>query len=214
MDVLYIIGRGIIFFSIAFLVVGLLANLFQRTNSYNKYVVYYLSVVLLTECTVLFTGVYLEWNFLALFTISFFTHFIFLTHFYNKTIFQFSTTRRNLLLALGVIPLFVHCTTDSSLVWLQYYARIPYSLIISLYSLGYFYALMIGKLENRPVRNLFNGSILLFFTIDAFLGTGTAYLVKREYLDLVAWFWFFRAIFLQFFYGALIYYGWKQPKEI
>ncbi|MGH1337030.1 MAG: hypothetical protein ACRBFS_12975 [Aureispira sp.] len=204
MELLNFIGRFINYTSVSLLFFGIFIAAFKK-HSKNKLIVIYLIGLFLSESI----GLYLRQGSLILLTISFFIHFVCLTHFYDIKTFKIKCT----LMLLGVLPLLLHCTTDNSLVWLQHYARVPYSLIISLCSLGYFYALMMGKLQNIPSRNILNGSILLFFTIDAFLGTANPYLVKREYLDLVAWFWFFRAIFLEFFYVALIYYGWKLPKE-
>lgn len=212
MDLLKIIGRLLNSFSIVLLLFGICLLFLKKKKI--EWAQYYLISSLLLECMVMYIGVYLEQNMLILFTISFFIHFIFLTYFYNKKIFKIKSTTQNLLVGFGALPLLLYCTTDSSIIWLQDYARIPYSLIISLYSLGYFYALMMGKLSSEYFVNILNGNILLFFTVDAFLGTGTVYLIKEQHLQLVAWFWFFRAVFLQLFYAALIYYGWQMNKKI
>jgi hypothetical protein len=48
--------------------------------------------------------------------------------------------------------------------------------------------------------------------LDTFLAIGTKYLVI-ENIPLVSLFWSIRGILLQFFYIALIHYGWKSSKN-
>lgn len=213
MEIIYFIGRGLIVVSIILLAVGLVINIVQNNSKDRRWITNYLASLLFLEGVVLYVGAYLERNTLFLFSVSFFIHFVWLAYFYNREVFEFPYSFYITLITIGFLLLLLHLTTNNNLTWLQPYARIPYSLIITLYSLGYFYALVRGKIATNYPRDLLNTAILLFFGIDTFLATGTPYLIKREYLQIVAWFWFFRALLLQSFYIALIYFGWKSSQN-
>jgi hypothetical protein len=164
------------------------------------------------ESISLFIGLYLTGNFLFLFTPFFFIHFFFLTYFYCSSVFQVSSTKRNIILGLGLFPFLTYILPEPYRSFLQYYDRAPYSFIIMVYSLIYFRALLNSHIPSIHSRNILNGAILLFFTLDTFLAIGTKYFITENLL-LVASFWCIRVLFLLLFYCTLIYYGWKSSKK-
>lgn len=147
---------------------------------------------------------------ILIFNISFFIQFAFLTHFYFSKVYLINKNLKNSVISLGFLLLLL-AYLNAIPSYLQPYIRVIYSFTIMLYSLGYIYLLLKERITYKKYTTLLNSSILLFFCIDAFLAIATDYLINNSLL-LVSWFWMFRAIFLQLFYGTLIYYVWKTGK--
>jgi hypothetical protein len=213
MDILETIGKFLNVFSIAILIFGLFLNFKTKSHPNKNWLLAYLFSLLTMEVLVVYIAIYLKGDMFFMFILSFFIQFLFLTHFYCSTVFQLSSTKRNIILCLGLLPFLIYTLPDSYRSFIQYYDRVPYSFIIMLYSLMYFYKLINGNIPTINSRNILNGAVLLFFTLDLFLALGTRYLISESLL-LVSWFWSIRAFFLQLFYCALIYYGWKSSKNV
>jgi hypothetical protein len=212
MEILKIIGEFSDIFSITILVFGFFVTLLSKKHDHKNWLLAYLSCLLVMESLSLVTGVHLESYFPYLFIPFFFIQFLFLNHFYCSSVFQLSSTKRNTILGLGLIPFLTYLLPEPYRSFFQHYDQTPYSFTIMVYSLMYFYALINKNIAIIHARNVLNGAVLLFFTLDTFLAIGAKYLLT-ENLSLVTYLSFFRAIFLQLFYGTLIYYGWKSSKK-
>jgi hypothetical protein len=212
MELLKTIGYILNIFSIAILAFGVLITITQKRYTDKSWVLTYIICLLSIEVLQMFIGAYLDVNTFFMFILVFFIQFLFLTYFYCSTVFQISPSIRNTILCLGLLPFLIYTLPDSYYSFLQYYDRVLYSFTIMIYSLIYFYTLINGSIPTIHHRNILNGAVLLFFTLDLFLAIGTRYLIS-ENLSLVSWFWSLRAVCLQLFYSALIYYGWKSSKS-
>lgn len=212
METLKIIGEFSSIFSIVILISGFSFALSSKKYDHKNWLLAYLISLLTMESISLFIGLYLTGNFLFLFTPFFFIQFLFLTYFYCSSVFQVSSTKRNIILGLGLFPFLTYILPEPYRSFLQYYDRAPYSFIIMVYSLIYFRALLNSHIPSIHSRNILNGAILLFFTLDTFLAIGTKYFITENLL-LVASFWCIRVLFLLLFYCTLIYYGWKSSKK-
>jgi hypothetical protein len=213
MELLRLIGQFLGGSSVVILAIGVLMILGQKKYEHKGWLLAYLSCLLLIESLAWFIGTYLNMDNLFIFVPAFFVQLLFLTHFYCSIIFKQPVSTRNWILGLGLLPFLIFICPEPYFSFFQYYNRVPYSLVIMLYSLIYFFALVSGELVSVPSRNLLNGAVLLFFTLDLFYALGTKFLMTESLL-LVAVFWTIRVLFLQFFYGALIYYGWKSSKKL
>jgi hypothetical protein len=213
MEVLKNLGYLFNIASIAILAFGVLFTTIQKSHKDKNWLLAYFSCFLSIEISQIVIGAHLETNTFFMFISVFFIQFLFLTYFYFSTVFQLSPAKRNTILFIGLLPFLVYALPDSYGSFLQYYARAPYSFTIMVYSLMYFYALINGSITTINSRNILNGTVLLFFTLDLFLALGFMFMITENLLQLNAWFWFIRAIFLQLFYIALIYYGWKSSES-
>lgn len=210
MEILKIINEFSDIFSITILVFGFLITLLSNKHDHKNWLLAYFICLFVMESLTLVTGFHLEsyYHFIPFF----FIQFLFLNHFYCSSVFRLSSTKRNTILGLGLIPFLTYLLPEPYRSFLQHYDQTPYSFTIMVYSLMYFYALINKNIVTIHARNVLNGAILLFFTLDTFLAIGAKYLVT-ENLFLVIYLSFFRAIFLQLFYSTLIYYGWKSSKK-
>jgi hypothetical protein len=212
METLKIIDEFSSIVSIALLVFGFFFILISRNNENKNWLLTYLTCLLVMESLALFIGFPLNSNLTLLFILSFFIQFLFLTYFYYSTIFQLSSNKRNAILCLGLLPLLTYTLPEPCRSFIQYYDRAPYSFTIMVYSLMYFYALINGSISTTYSRNILNLTVLLFFTLDLFSAIGMKYFITKN-LSLITYCYLFRAVFLQLFYSALIYYGWKSSKK-
>jgi hypothetical protein len=212
MELLKLIGQFFGGSSISILAIGVLMVLVQKHYEHKNWLLAYLSCLLLTESLAWFIAVHLNMNNLFIFVPAFFVQLLFLTHFYCFIVFKQPVSTRNWILGLGLLPFLIFILPEPYFSFLKYYNRVPYSLTIMLYSLSYFFALVSGKLASIPSRNLLNGAVLLFFTLDLFYALGTKFLMTESLLLFGAVFWTIRVLFLQLFYVVLIYYGWKSSK--
>jgi hypothetical protein len=212
MDIFSIIGILLHIISILILIFGVSITIYTKDYPIKNWLLTYLICLLSIESLVFFMAGYMKADVFYFFIISFFVQFLFLTHFYLSTVFQVSSFKRNTILCLGLLPFLIYILPDSSRSFLQFYDRVPYSFTIMLYSLMYFYALINGSIPSINSRNILNGAVLFFFTLDLFLAIATKHLIT-ENLMLVSSFWSLRAVCLQLFYSALIYYGWKSSKS-
>jgi len=195
------IGFFLNLLSILILIFGSSLYFFKKSKVSSIYI--YILVLLLFEIASRILGYLFKSNYLIL-SFSFFIHFLFLTYFYFSKIYRVNKLKKYSVIGLGLIILIISN-------YIQPYDRFIYSLTITCYSLFYVYIWLKGNLRTDIRHNLLNGSILLFFCIDAFLAIGTEYLITNS-LELVSWFWFFRAILLQLFYITLVYFVWKTQK--
>ena len=205
-DFLNNIGFILIIFSNSILIIGLI--LLLRNRIYN-WVLLYLFFLWLFEFLSIYIGVILKKNDNIIFILSFILHLIFLTNYYFKNIFHKNNILKIIIYVTGLIMavLNLYSTVD----FFKDYTRFMLSLTITIYSLIYIYNIINGTLKNHSPSNILNYTILLFFCTDAFLAIATDYLVSNH-LNLVSWFWFFRALLLQTFYIGLIYYAFKSHK--
>jgi hypothetical protein len=201
-----IIGKLFHFSSISILILGAFI-LLKRIGKIQLSLMYVLCM-LLFELLVIVVAYYLSKSTSFLFLISYFIHFVFLSIYYFQENLITKKYKR-IIIGLGLLPLLLYIIPNSLY---QSYGRVFYSFIIMLYSLFYVLYIIQGKIKIKRPQMVLNSSILLFFTIDTFLTFGTSYLIDKERLSLVSWFWSFRAILLQLFYVSLIYYGWKNHK--
>lgn len=215
MDILTTIADFSNYFSITVLLLGVIRSLFVCTNRVCRWTAIYMSIILLTEGTNLYFGKYGLSGGLVLFSVSFFLHYLSLNYFYYRIILKTKGPYYPWLQVIGIIPLLIHFVPFQGALSVAYYARIPYSLWIAISSLVVFYHLLTGRLQEHGLKLfLLNSTILAFFTLDTYLATGTEFLLSKDYMKLVAWFWFVRGFFLQAFYIALIYYSWQSSKPI
>jgi hypothetical protein len=207
------VGGYIVFVSLSVNLIGIVIGGLHVNLSLKKWFLGYVCTLFVIESIGLYLNLYDKKGVLFLIGFSFYLHFAYLTYFYSKLVFKLENIYHYALQLIGLLGFAWMMQPDIASTKIAYYARIPYSLAITGYSLVCFYYLI---KESNQTRNMplwvLNSAILVFFALDAFLATGTEYLMNREYLHLVAWFWFFRAIFLQLFYLALIYYGWKSHR--
>ncbi|WP_375560886.1 hypothetical protein ACE193_24840 [Bernardetia sp. OM2101] len=91
------------------------------------------------------------------------------------------------------------------------YDRAIYSFAVMLLSMVDIYFMVGGKIKFSKSRMLLNNTVLVFFALDTLLAVSNNYLVS-ENIELVAWFWFLRALALQVYYISLIYYLQKDGK--
>ena len=210
MDFIIILVKNLSYFSILLL---LLSSLFFLKNRYKKsyWIKTYLFLLLGLETLVLFLY-FQSTNNLFIFTISFLVHFLFLTQFYFSKVFSIQKKKICLTIGVGFLPLLFAIIFKNNIAYFSPYDRVLYSLIIMGYALFYILHMIQGRINTNKPQIILNNSILLFFTIDAFLALATDFLINKKLLQVVAGFWFFRAILLQIFYGSLIYYGWKNHK--
>lgn len=180
---------------------------FLRKQSKNTILFIYVIILFLFEVTSVFTGLLLKVTDTILFSLSFFIHFVFLTHFYFFETHLFKSKFKNKVIGLAVLILLLNFIVPQN----YFDVRFIYSSTITFYSLMYLYRFINETREVGKLEVFLNGSILLFFCIDAFLAIATNYLITKS-ITLVSWFWFFRAVLLQFFYVCLIYYLWKKVK--
>jgi len=167
---------------------------------------YFLILLLFEIVSYLLSG-----NNLFMLSISSFVNFAFLTYFYCAYFFKKSIKKIIPIILIGTIPMIISLILGYSFQNFQSYDRALYSFAIMLLSLYYFYWILNENEKASRESIILNSFVLLFFSIDTFLAVGTNYLIN-ENLMLVAWFWFFRAIFLQLYYGSLIYYSWQIGK--
>lgn len=167
---------------------------------------YFLILLLFEIVSYLFSD-----NNLFLLSISSFANFAFLIYFYFKHLLDIKFNKAIPIILLGIVPMIVSLVLGYNFQNFQSYDRALYSFAIMLLSLYYFYWLLNENKKASKESIILNSFVLLFFSIDTFLAVGTNYLVN-ENLMLVAWFWFFRAVFLQLYYGSLIYYSWQIGK--
>ncbi len=201
------IMKILFFVSIILLVSGIFILGTNRNKGYNDSIIYYLIALLIIEILAL---TIFEQN-LYLFSISSFLHFSFLIYFYFKNLIQISLKKAKIIIGVGVIPMIIALLENPNSSNYHSYDRVVYSFSIMLLGLFYFYTMLNEKvkLNNKNIRlNMF---VLLFFSIDTFLAIWTNYLINENIL-LVAWIWMFRAIFLQLYYGSIIYYSWQIGK--
>lgn len=202
------IGWGLHIVSVIILSFGTLYYFARRFRSHPEFGAYIIGLFLF-ELFSQKIGVILHNN-LLLFSISSFFHFLFLTFIYTYRLFGITRFKLLLIIVLGSIPLCISSWSSDSTSTFQSYDRLFYDLIIILYTLVFYYKIILGS-EWSKHAILLNGAGLLFFALDLFLAAATNFLVNQN-LELVSWFWTGRAICLQFFYGLLIYYLWKDGK--
>jgi hypothetical protein len=208
MELLNTIGYLFNTISITILIFGIFFTAIQKKHKDKNWLLAYLILILNIEALPL-----LIVNIFSMFTLGFFIHFLFLTHFYCLIIFKMTSIQRNKIFCLGLLPFLLSLLPEPYYYYFQYYERVPYSFTIMLYSLMYFYALISGSIATIHSRNILNGAVLLFFTLDLFLALGTKFMIAKDLLALNSSFWSIRAISLQLLYIALINYGWKSSKS-
>ncbi len=213
MNLLNEIANGLSYFSVSLLLSGVLFLVYNKSYKESSLITMYLFVLLVIELVCLISGFYLALNTAILLSLSAFIHLIFLTYFYFSKVYLMSAKRRNTVFLLSIVFFTFPFIFNKSYHFFQPYDRVLYSLIITVYSLCYFLYVVKGEIKIYKPQFFLNSSVLFFFGIDTFLAVGTTYLVYKEYLVIVAWFWFFRSILLQVFYMALIYYVWKINKN-
>lgn len=211
MEFIQLVGRLIAVSAILILSIGCLIQLFEKGYKEKTWLSIYLLTLLSIEGLASYIGFYKQESVFFMFILSFFIHFSFLNIYYNHYLFKQPPIQTLLIASLGLLPFLIFTLPDLYFQQLRYYDRLPYSIAIMLASLFYFYQLVSGLKPSRKSSILLNASILLFFSLDAFLALATKYLIS-ESLTLVSGFWTIRAICLQLFYIALIYHGWVRSK--
>ncbi|WP_148268276.1 hypothetical protein [Saprospira grandis] len=211
MEWINLLGRLIAVSAIVILTLGGLLSITTKQYAEKNWTLTYLLFLLATEGLASYIGFYRQESVFFMFILSFFLHFSFLNLYYNHFLFQHPPWKTLLSASLGLIPFLLFVLPEPYYQLFRYYDRLPFSFSIMLASLLYFYQLVSGKRTYEKPTTLLNASILLFFSLDAFLALATEYLI-HENLILVSGFWTIRAICLQLFYSALIYHGWARSK--
>ncbi|UTW64084.1 hypothetical protein KFE98_08080 [bacterium SCSIO 12741] len=200
-------GRLLIWTSILTLSGGVILAVWKRNFSYLSL---YLLLLLMMETTGMIFTVIKGKN-LFVFSLSSAIHFAFLTLFYIDALKL--NLKRPVAVAIALLPFPFYFLPGLEITSFQPWDRALLSSLLFCYSLVYFAWLIQRRVQiNKPVVYL-SGAVLLFFTIDAFLSMGTNYLISKVNLTVVAWFWFFRAVFLILYYVFLIYANqalWKK----
>lgn len=210
-ELIEILGRVMATTSIALLLTGIIVFVRKRWHLKQYYLLgFYLASLLVIELTSIVLGHFFGISGLVLFTLSFFIHFVFLSIFYQKYLFQLKRKWVVLTIGLGILPLLLSQTTRDLPTGFQSYDRAIYSFVIMLYSLYFLYQL-VGGVRREREEMILNSGVLIFFALDAFLAIGTNFLVN-ESLVLVGWFWIGRALTLQFFYASMIHFLWRTGK--
>ena len=179
-DILVYISAAICFFGV-FASTGLWVKLF---------------FFLLTICELI--GLFITENHFLL-PITYASHLILLTAWLNP--FETKKAAPKLLLQLLLLFLLLSFLFDLTI------GRTVVSLFIMLLSL-YTFLRIYAHPEQTHLLHL-NIAIFLFFGIDFFLAATGDFLYK-ENLKIVAWFWFFRALFLQYYYINVIRFSKKM----
>ena len=207
MDPLNLIARFLSVTSILILFSGLFISLKNKIKNYKTIFILFL---FLSE-TIGFFCFFVGKQSLFIFSFSCLIHFLFLTFFYFK-VFIIHNKITHLTIGVSLLQVIGYLLSKKYLLFFQPYDRAFFSFAIMLFSLTYFSFVLIGKIKYKKYYFLFNCSVLLFFSIDAFLSLGTEFLIQQKSLILVAWFWFFRALLLQYYYVNLIYLNYKKWK--
>jgi hypothetical protein len=202
-NIIYLMSQ----FSIVLLAFGIF--IFFRKKEFKSYWVFgtYLIFLFLLELFSKKIGALFHNNNLIVFSVSALSHFVFLTLIYFRYLIDVGKKTRNIVLGLGIIPLLISNFAFANISAFQSYDRAIYSLTITVYTFILFYEMVKRDRWNKHTL-LFNSAVLLFFSLDVLLAVGTNYLVNEK-ITFVSWFWTGRAVFLQLFYGTLIYYLWK-----
>lgn len=211
METLNIVARIFYLISMAVLLLGIVLQAFFGKHRIRNWHLAYSLSLLVIEFAGYYIGLLLKESNSFLFSISAFVHFAFLTVLYRKSFGLFRKAHLGLLIALGTIPMLLQLAIPFELPVFSSFDRLIYDLAIMVYGLTYFLWTTSDKLILQRKKFILNCSILLLFSVDALLAIGQDFLFNGSLL-LIAWFWFFRVLLLQLFYGSLIYYAWKPGK--
>lgn len=158
-------------------------------------------------CLEIFSWVYNGDNYFLI-PVSGYINYIMLCYLYLILILQ--SDKRWLLFFLlgGILPVLPHLYYSYEQSEFHSYERVIYNICVIIFSLISFLRL-VGHASADYKRILtLNTIVLLFLMIDLFLALGTNFLLNESLL-MVAWFWLFRALFLQLYYLAILNFTWQ-----
>ena len=197
--------------SLSILLIGIILQLIYVNHNLFKWgMIYFLLLFMVELVGQLYPKVTQNSN-LFLFSFSSFIHFYFLCFLYLVYFNKVDFKKYLMIVLLFVAPMVINTIINHSIASFNSYDRVIYSFSIMLLVLGDTYILFKGKTLYTRIRIILNNTVLIFFALDTFLAIPSNYLVN-ENMELVAWFWFLRAIILQVYYSILIYYLWKDGK--
>lgn len=194
-----------LYISILLTTVGILTSIIYKTHQLFIWSTSYFVLSLSLE---LFSQIYpllAEASNVYLISISSFINFTYLLYLYLIYFYILKWKKVKWILLVGLIPLGIQFIIDyrDPFSPFQPYDKTLYSLFLLILGMFDIYLTIAGKVKYSRVRLLLSTSILIFFSIEFILSIPSSYLVigKRE---LVAGFWFFRALILQAYYIILI----------
>lgn len=201
-----LITTGRIFSIVSVLILGVGFVIFAKRRVHaisGYYVLFLLALELISFCAGFFIGKY---N-LFLFWVSTIVNFFFLSSLYLPILFQQKKKLTRYFIAIGLVAIALLILLGK-MDLLPMYLRLGFGFLFVIYGLITVYTSL--KTESEVSASLLTLTffLLLFFSIDTFLASCTVFMVRFE-LEIVAGFWFVRALFLQLFYIGLLNYSWR-----